>query len=93
MAEKKKVITNQAEIDAANRENVAKSQQKAAAESRAAAAFEKGRPIITQALSGVGGLNKALQAQIKAAENLKVFMTQLLELLNQVLNYKKKQIL
>jgi hypothetical protein len=71
MAEKKKVITNQAEIDAANRENVAKSQQKAAAESRAAAAFEKGRPIITQALSGVGGLNKALQAQIKAAENSK----------------------
>jgi hypothetical protein len=71
MAEKKKVITNQAEIDAANRANTAKSQQKAAAESRAAAAFEKGRPIITQALSGVGGLNKALQAQIKAAENPK----------------------
>jgi hypothetical protein len=71
MAEKKKVITNQAAIDAANRANTAKSQQKAAAESRAAAAFEKGRPIITQALSGVGGLNKALQAQIKAAENPK----------------------
>ena len=71
MAEKKKVITNQAAIDAANRANVAKSQQKAAAESRAAAAFEKGKPIITQALSGVSGLNKALQAQIKAAENPK----------------------
>jgi hypothetical protein len=71
MAEKKKVITNQAAIDAANRANAAKSQQKAAAESRATAAFEKGRPIITQALSGVGGLNKALQAQIKAAENPK----------------------
>jgi hypothetical protein len=33
--------------------------------------FEKGKPIITQALSGVSGLNKALQAQIKAAENSK----------------------
>jgi hypothetical protein len=93
MAEKKKVITNQAEIDAANRANVAAAQRKSQLEAAAAAAFEKGKPIINQALSGVSGLNKALQAQIKAAENLKVFMTQLLELLNQVLNYKKKQIL
>jgi hypothetical protein len=71
MAEKKKVITNQAEIDAANRANVAAAQRKSQLEAAAAAAFEKGKPIITQALSGVSGLNKALQAQIKAAENSK----------------------
>jgi hypothetical protein len=69
MAEKK--IINQAQIEAANRANSAAAQRKSQLEAAAAAAFEKGKPIITQALSGVSGLNKALQAQIKAAENSK----------------------
>jgi hypothetical protein len=69
MAEKK--VINQAQIEAANRANAAAAQRKAALEATAAAALEKGRPIISQALSGVGNLNKALQAQIKAAENPK----------------------
>jgi hypothetical protein len=69
MAEKK--VINQAQIEAANRANSAAAQRKSQLEAAAAAAFEKGRPIITQALSGVSGLNKALQAQIKAAENSK----------------------
>jgi len=69
MAEKK--VINQAQIEAANRANSAAAQRKSQLEAAAAAAFEKGKPIITQALSGVSGLNKALQAQIKAAENPK----------------------
>jgi hypothetical protein len=69
MAEKK--VINQAQIEAANRANSAAAQRKSQLEAAAAAAFEKGKPIITQALSGVSGLNKALQAQIKAAENSK----------------------
>jgi hypothetical protein len=69
MAERK--VINQAQIEAANRANSAAAQRKSQLEAAAAAAFEKGKPIITQALSGVSGLNKALQAQIKAAENPK----------------------
>jgi hypothetical protein len=65
----KQVIANQAQIDAARAANTAAAQQKAALEAKAAAAFEKGRPIITQALSGASTLTKALNAQILAAQN------------------------
>jgi hypothetical protein len=71
MAEKKKVITNQAEIDAANRANVAKLLNEKAATCRkvvaAARALKRADQLFTQALSGAGGVTTALQAQIKAA--------------------------
>ena len=65
----KQVIANQAQIDAARAANTAAAQEKAALEAKAAAAFEQGRPIITQALSGVSTLTKALNAQVLAANN------------------------
>ena len=72
MAERKKIVqTNAAEIAAVQKANTAAAQQKAALETKAAAAFEKAKPILKQAVSGVGALNKAIAAQIKAAENPK----------------------
>ena len=72
MAERKKTVqTNAAEIAAVQRANTAAAQQKAALEAKAAAAAEKGKPILKQAVSGVGALNKAIAAQIKAIENPK----------------------
>ena len=72
MAERKKTVqTNAAEIAAVQRANTAAAQQKAVFEAQAAAAAEKGKPILKQAVSGVGALNKAIAAQIKAAENPK----------------------
>jgi len=68
MAGEKKV-TNQAAIDAANRQNAAAAQRKAALESAAAAALEKGRPILTQAISGTKNLAAAVNAQIAALAN------------------------
>jgi hypothetical protein len=62
-------IKNAAEIAQAQAKNVAATQAKAAAESRAAAALEKGRPILTQAISGTAKLTAALNAQIAAASN------------------------
>jgi hypothetical protein len=67
MAEKK--VTNQAAIDAANRQNAAAAQRKASLESAAAAALEKGRPILTQAISGTKNLAAAVNAQIAALAN------------------------
>ena len=68
MAGEKKV-TNQAAIDAANRANAVAAQTKAAAESRAAAALEKGKPILSQALSGTAKLAQSVNAQIAAMAN------------------------
>jgi len=67
MAEKK--VTNQAAIDAANRQNAAATQRKAALESAAASALEKGKPILTQALGGTAKLAQAVNAQIAALAN------------------------
>ena len=68
MAGEKKV-TNQAAIDAANRQNAAATQRKAQLESAAAAALEKGRPILTQAISGTKNLAAAVNAQVQALAN------------------------
>ena len=68
MAGEKKV-TNQAAIDAANRSNAAATQRKAQLESAAAAALEKGRPILTQAISGTKNLAAAVNAQVQALAN------------------------
>ena len=68
MAGEKKV-TNQAAIDAANRANANAAQRKASLESAAAAALEKGRPILTQAISGTKNLTAAVNAQIAALSN------------------------
>jgi len=68
MAGEKKV-TNQAQIDAANRANANAAQRKASLESAAAAALEKGRPILTQAISGTKNLAAAVNAQIAALAN------------------------
>jgi hypothetical protein len=62
-------IKNAAEIAQAQTQNRAAAQTKAAAESRAAAALEKGRPILSQAISGTAKLTAALNAQIAAASN------------------------
>jgi len=67
MAEKK--VTNQAAIDAANRANASAAQRKASLESAAAAALEKGRPILTQAISGTKNLAAAVNAQVAALAN------------------------
>jgi len=67
MAEKK--VTNQAAIDAANRQNAAAAQRKAALESAAASALEKGKPILSQALGGTAKLTQAVNAQIAALAN------------------------
>jgi len=67
MAEKK--VTNQAAIDAANRQNAAATQRKTALESAAASALEKGKPILTQALGGTAKLAQAVNAQIAALAN------------------------
>jgi hypothetical protein len=67
MAEKK--VTNQAAIDAANRQNSAAAQRKAALESAAASALEKGKPILTQALGGTAKLGQSVSAQIAALAN------------------------
>jgi hypothetical protein len=67
MAEKK--VTNQAAIDAANRQNAAAAQRKAALESAAASALEKGKPILTQALGGAAKLGQSVNAQIAALAN------------------------
>jgi hypothetical protein len=68
MATPKKII-NQGAIAAAQAQNTAAAQTKAAAESRAAAALEKGRPILTQAISGTAKLAAAVNAQIAALSN------------------------
>ena len=68
MAGEKKV-TNQAAIDAANRQNAAATQRKAALESAAASALEKGKPILSQALGGTAKLAQAVNAQIAALAN------------------------
>jgi hypothetical protein len=68
MAGEKKV-TNQAAIDAANRQNAAATQRKAQLESAAAAALEKGKPILSQALGGTAKLAQAVNAQIAALAN------------------------
>ena len=67
MAEKK--VTNQAAIDAANRANTAATQRKAALESAAASALEKGKPILSQALGGTARLAQSVNAQIAALSN------------------------
>jgi hypothetical protein len=67
MAEKK--VTNQAAIDAANRANAAATQRKAALESTAASALEKGKPILSQALGGTARLAQSVNAQIAALAN------------------------
>jgi hypothetical protein len=64
-----KVVTNQASIDAARAANAAATQKKAALESKAAAALEKGKPILSQALSGTAKLAQAVNAQIAAMAN------------------------
>jgi hypothetical protein len=68
MAGEKKV-TNQAQIDAVNRANANAAQRKASLESAAAAALEKGRPILTQAISGTKNLAAAVNAQVAALAN------------------------
>ena len=68
MAGEKKV-TNQAAIDAANRQNANATQRKAQLESAAAAAFEKSKPIISQAISGTKNLAAAVNAQVQALAN------------------------
>jgi len=64
-----KVVTNQASIDAARAANAAATQKKAAAEAKAAAALEKGKPILSQALSGTAKLAQSVNAQIAAMAN------------------------
>ena len=68
MAEPRKVI-NQAQIEAANRANSNAAQRKAQLEAAAAAALEKGRPILTQAISGTKNLAAAVNAQVQALAN------------------------
>jgi hypothetical protein len=64
MAEKKKVITNQAEIDAANRANTAAAQRKAQLEKvvAAARALKTATYILLKRLGGASGVTSALQA-------------------------------
>ena len=68
MATPRKIV-NQGAIAAAQAQNTAAAQTKAAAESRAAAALEKGKPILTQAISGTAKLTAAVNAQIAALSN------------------------
>ena len=67
----KKVQTNAAEIAAVQRANAAAAQQKAALETKAAAAFEKAKPIISQGITGASKLTAALNAQMAAIQNPK----------------------
>ena len=72
MAERKKTVqTNAAEIAAVQRANTAAAQQKAALETKAAAAFEKAKPIISQGITGASKLTAALNAQMAAIQNPK----------------------
>ena len=68
MATPKKII-NQGAIAAAQAANTAAAQQKAALETKAAAAFEKSKPIISQAISGTKNLAAAVNAQVQALAN------------------------
>lgn len=62
-------VINQAAINNANAANAAKAVQKAAYQATAAAAFEKSKPILTQAISGVAKINQAVQAGMTAIQN------------------------
>lgn len=68
MAEPRKVI-NQAAINQAVAANAAKAQQKAAYEATAAAALEKGRPILNQAISGAAKVTAMVQSGMAAIMN------------------------
>ena len=72
MAERKVTKqTNQAQIAAAQQANTVLAQQKAALETKAAVAFEKAKPIISQGITGASKLTAALNAQIAAIQNPK----------------------
>jgi hypothetical protein len=68
MAQPKKII-NQAAINQANAANAAAAQQKAAYQAAAAAAFEKGKPILTQAISGASKVTAMVNAGMAAIIN------------------------
>jgi len=66
MAEKDRKITNQAEINAAQTANRLAQQNAAAAQAKAAAADAARKPVLKQAVSGIGALNKAVQSALTA---------------------------
>jgi hypothetical protein len=66
MAEKERKITNQAEITAAVARNTAAQQNAAAAQARAAAADAARKPVLQQAVSGIGAINAAVQKTLAA---------------------------
>jgi hypothetical protein len=66
MAEKERKITNQAEITAAVARNTAAQQNAAAAQAKADAANAARKPVLQQAVSGIGALNKAVEKTLAA---------------------------
>jgi hypothetical protein len=69
MAEKKKVITNQAEIDAANRANTAAAQRKAQLEKVVTDTRALNQPIFNQALGGARNVTSAFNTFLAATQN------------------------
>ena len=69
MATEPKKITNQAEIAAAQARNAVAQQNAAAAKAKADAADAARKPILKQAVSGIGALNKAVQQVREALES------------------------
>ena len=69
MAEKKKVITNQAAIDAANRANVAAAQRKAQLEKVVTDTRALNQPIFNQALGGARNVTSAFNTFLAATQN------------------------
>ena len=66
MAEKERKITNQAEITAAVAKNTAAQQNAAAAQAKAEAADAARKPILRQAVSGIGAINAVTQKVLDA---------------------------
>jgi hypothetical protein len=66
MAEKEKKITNQAEITAAIQRNTAAQQNAAAAQAKADAADAARKPVLRQAVSGIGAINAVTQKVLDA---------------------------
>ena len=75
MAEKKRVITNQAAIDAANRANAAAVQRQAALQAEAARQQAIVAPTAQKAIPGISALNQAIQSKISQIESQSMGLT------------------
>jgi len=62
-------ITNAAAIAAANAANAAAQANAAAAQAKAAAADAARKPVLTQSIAGISGINKAIQGTLAAFNN------------------------